>query len=156
MTNLMRVSTSPTGEQIATKTVHIDAPTAKVWEALTNPNWMKIWMSETEIQITTDWIVGHPIWIQGTLHRVKFRNQGTVLRYEREQVLAYSHLSSLSRLPDEPENYAVFTFVLTPADNQTDLTLTLSNFATEAISKHLVFYWNVTLELLKKFIEQQA
>ena len=37
--------------------------------------------------------------------------------------------------------------------NITELTLTLSNFTTETIYKHLNFYWNTTLEVLKNFIE---
>lgn len=31
--------------------------------------------------------------------------------------------------------------------------LSLSNFPTESIYKHLAFYWDITLELLKKLIE---
>ncbi len=65
---------------------------------------------------------------------------GTVLTFEPERVLKYSHLSSLSRLQDEPENYTILEFRLSPMDNQTTLILTLSGFATEAIYKHLVYY----------------
>jgi uncharacterized protein YndB with AHSA1/START domain len=150
----MNIYTSPDGDQIATKTIKIDAPTSKVWDALTNPALMKKWMSETEINIITDWKVGTPIVMHGTLNRIKFQNNGTVLQFEREKVLQYSHLSSLSRLPDEPRNYALIEFRLEPIENQTNLTLTLRNFQTEAIYKHLVFYWNVTLEILKRMIEE--
>jgi|SRR5215216_5562869 len=156
MTKQMNFYTSPTGDQIANKTITIDAPTFKVWEALTNPEVMKKWMSETEINIITDWKVGNPIVIHGNLHRIKFENKGTVLRFERERVLQYSHLSSLSRLPDEPGNYSIIEFIVEPIENQTNLTLTLSNFSTEAIYKHLVFYWNVTLEILKRMIDEQG
>jgi uncharacterized protein YndB with AHSA1/START domain len=141
---------------MANKTIRIDAPTSKVWEALTNPEAMKKWMSETEINIITDWKVGNPIVMNGNLHRINFENKGTVLQFEREKILKYSHLSSLSRLPDEPRNYSIIEFSLTPIENGTDLTVTLSNFPTEAIDKHLVFYWNVTLEILKRMIEGQG
>lgn len=53
-----------------------------------------------------------------------------------------------------PESYSVFTFDLTPVAQQTSLTLTLHNFPTEAIYKHLAFYWNVASEGLRKLIEQ--
>jgi len=156
--NVMTIHTSPQGEQIANKTIEIDAPTSKVWDALTNPELMKKWMAdtETEINIATDWTVGNPMIISGKLHRIKFKNIGTVLQFEREKILTYSHLSSLSRLPDEPKSYSVMEFRLVPVENRTNLELTLSNFPTESILKHLVFYWNVTLELLKKMIEEQA
>jgi uncharacterized protein YndB with AHSA1/START domain len=156
--DLMSVYTSPKGEQIASKTIEINAPTSKVWDALTAPELMKKWMvdTETEINIATDWIVGNPINMYGKLHRMKFTNMGTVLQFEREQVLEYSHLSSLSRLPDQPSHYSIIKFRLTPVEARTNLELTLSNFPTESILKHLVFYWNVTLELLRKTIEEQA
>lgn len=157
MPNLINVQTSSTGEQVANKTIEIDAPTLKVWDALTQPELMKQWMadSDTELNIVTDWMVGNPIVMYGKLHRIKFRNTGIVLQFERGKVLEYSHLSSISRLPDKLDSYSIIEFRLTPVDDRTSLTVTLRNFPTEAILKHLVFYWNVTLEILKRKIEEQ-
>jgi hypothetical protein len=45
---------------------------------------------------------------------VKFENKGIILKYLKERILSYSHLSSVSRLPDNIENYTVIEFVLTP------------------------------------------
>jgi uncharacterized protein YndB with AHSA1/START domain len=156
MPNLINIHTSSTGEQVASKVIEIDAPTFKVWEALTKPELMKNWMvdSETEINILTDWTVGSPIIMRGKMHRIKFENKGKVLQFEPEKILRYSHLSSLSRLPDETNSYSIIEFRLTPIDDGTNLALTLSNFPTEAILKHLAFYWNVTLEILKRKIEE--
>lgn len=154
MTKQTDNDTSPTGEKTVTKTVNINAAASKVWETLTNPELMKKWMFETEIHITTNWKVGTPIVIRGNLNRKNFENNGTVLQFEPEKILRYSHLSSLSRLPDQPENYSVLEFRLASIENQTTLTLTLSNFPTESIYKHLAFYWNVTLEVLKRMIEE--
>jgi len=157
MPNLINIHASTTGEQLASKTIVIDAPPFKVWDAVTNPELMKKWMadSETELNISTDWIVGRPIIMYGKLHRMKFENKGRVLQFEPGKILQYSHLSSLSRLPDQVKNYSIIEFRLAPIENRTSFTLTLSNFPTEAILKHLVFYWNVTLEILKKMIEEQ-
>ena len=152
----MEVHLSPSNGKLATKTIHINAPTSKVWDALTNPDLMKKWMSENEIEIITDWQVGRPMVIRGNLHGIKFENNGTVLQFEPENILRYNHLSSLSRLSDKTENYSVIEFKLTPLAEQTELTLTLSIFPTETIYKHLAFYWNVTLEILKRLIEEQA
>jgi uncharacterized protein YndB with AHSA1/START domain len=142
-------------DKIVSKTVQIDAPISRVWDSLTNPEIMKKWMSETEIEILTDWKVGSPFTIRGRLHGIKFENMGKVLQFEPEKLLQYSHLSSLSRLPDKLENYAILEFRVAPMDNRTAVTLTASHFATESIYKHMAFYWNVTLEILKRMIEKQ-
>jgi uncharacterized protein YndB with AHSA1/START domain len=150
----MDINTLPTSPKIMNKTVQINATTSKVWQMLTTPELMKKWMmSDIDIEIITDWKVGSPIEIRGTMNGKDFENKGTVLQFKPERALQYSHLSSLSRLPDRPENYAVVAFRLNPPGDQTTLTLTLSNFATESIYKHVAFYWNVTLEVLKQMIE---
>src|SRR4030095_12807143 len=100
--------------KIVSKTILINAPTLKVWETLTNPELMKKWISETEINIITDWKVGNPIIMRGSLHRINFENKGIVLQFEPEKILQYNHLSSLSRLPDKPENYSIIEFRLAP------------------------------------------
>ena len=156
MTKQTDTYSSSTNGNIVRKTVHINAPTSVVWEALTNPEIMKKWMSETEINILTNWRVGTPFVIRGSLHRVMFENKGTVLQFELEKLLQYSHLSSLSRLPDTPENYSIIEFRLAPINNQTELAFTASNFPTEIIYKHFAFYWNVTLEILKRMMEEEG
>ena len=134
----------------------INAKPAKVWEALTSPQQMAKWMAESEIEIITSWQIGSPIIIRGDLHGIPFENTGRVRQFEPEKLLSYSHLSSLSNLPDETDSYSVIEFSLQPNGNQTVLTLTLSNFPTEEIYRHLAFYWSVTLEMLKGFIEWYA
>ena len=147
---------SSTGDKILTKTIKINAPISMVWDALTNPDLMKKWMSESEIEIITDWQVGNPFLIRGKLHGIKFENTGRVLQFEPGKLLEYSHLSSLSRLPDKPENYSVIAFSIAPSEDQTTLTLTASNFPTETIYKHVAFYWNVTPEILKRMLESEG
>jgi uncharacterized protein YndB with AHSA1/START domain len=144
-----------TDGKIVRKTIRINAPISKVWDALTNPEMMKKWMSETEINIFTDWKVGNPFVIRGRLHGINFENRGTVLQFEPEKILQYNHLSSLSRLPDQLENYSILEFRLAPINEETSLTFTASNFPTESIYKHFAFYWNVTLEILKRMIEAE-
>src|SRR5687767_10207996 len=94
------IDPSSISDKIFHKTIHINAPISKVWETLTTPELMKKWMFEKEIEILTDWTVGSPILIRGHLERMKFENKGRFLQFEPEKILRYSHLSSLSRLPD--------------------------------------------------------
>jgi len=76
------------------------------------------------------------------------------LQYEPEKLLHYTHLSSLSQLPATPENFCQLGFCLTPTAQTTTLTLTIINFPTISIFKHLALYWRVALAGLKKQIEQ--
>lgn len=135
-------------------TVLINASPAQVWSTLTIPDIMTTWMGspEMEIKVITDWKVNSPILIQG-FHHVKFENKGLVLQNDKESKLSYSHLSNISRLPDIPENYAILEFVLTPVEDKTQLTLTITNFPTEVIRKHLEFYWRTTIIGIKKAAE---
>ena len=137
--------------------VEIAAPPRDVWRALTTPAVMAQWMAEPEmrLEIDADWTMGSRIETRG-VHHVAFRNSGTVLRFEPERVLAYTHLSSLSRLPDTPENHAEIQFALTPAGDGTSVTLTLSRCPTKSIARHLDFYWRGTLGVLKQFVEQDS
>jgi uncharacterized protein YndB with AHSA1/START domain len=136
------------------KQVIIDAPRSVVWAALTDPASIRQWMGGAElgIEFSTDWTVGGPLLITG-FHHVAFQNRGMILRFEPEQTLCYTHLDSLSRLPDEPQSYSTLCFTLATVP-QTALTLTIDNFPTEAIYKHLNFYWGTTLEVLKRFVER--
>ena len=140
------------------KVVIINASTSQVWRFLTTPELMKKWMisDDIEINISTDWKVGSPMMIRGNMSGKKFENNGTVLRFETEKILEYSHLSSTSRLPNQPESYSIIEFRLQPREDLTTLTLTVSNFPTESIYKHLAFYWNVTIEVLKRTIENKG
>jgi uncharacterized protein YndB with AHSA1/START domain len=147
--------------QLAThQTIHqsirLNAPSNAVWEALTQPELMKNWMSDSEIEIITTWEVGSPIIInaQEVSYKTAFKNTGAVLQFLKEQVLEYSHLSSLSGLADQPENYTLIRFTLQRQEDHTLLELNLSNFPTESHYKHIDFYWAVTLEVLKRFVEE--
>lgn len=149
----MKIDNNLPYDQTITRSVTIHAPALKVWDALTRSELMKQWMSETEIEIITDWQVGSPILVQGPWYKTGFKTYGTILHFDPAHRVAYTHLSSLSRLPDKPENYTTLDFHLTETGGHTVLDLTLSNFPTYTINKHLAFYWNVAVVLIKKFVE---
>lgn len=154
----MESETLPTDSKKFNKAVTINASTSQVWHFLTTPELMKKWMisDDIEINISTDWKVGSPMVIRGNMSGKNFENNGTVLQFEPEKTLEYSHLSSTSRLPNQPESYSIIEFRLQPMEDLTILRLTVSNFPTESIYKHLTFYWNVTLEVLKRMIENKG
>ena len=54
----------------------VNAPTSQVWHTLTTPELMKKWMMpDLEINIITDWKVGSPIVIRGTVNEKEFENR---------------------------------------------------------------------------------
>lgn len=137
------------------RTVSINATPSEVWKHLTYPDLMRKWMGKPEmnIEVTTDWIVGNPILIRG-FNQVNLENKGTVLQFDPQNVIQYTHLSSISRLPDSKENYSLITFVVTPVEKRTLLEIQVENFPTESIYRHLDFYWHGTAAVLKNLIEQ--
>ena len=140
-------------DHIFEKKIVINSPTSEVWRALTEPAVMNRWMSETELEIVTDWRVGGPIMISGALYKKLFENRGIVSVFDVERELEYSHLSSLSRLEDRVENYCVINFCLEADGAQTLLLLTIRNFPMETIYKHMAFYWGVAVELMRREVE---
>jgi uncharacterized protein YndB with AHSA1/START domain len=140
------------------KKITIDAPASVVWQYLTTPELIKLWMldPDMEMNISTNWQVGSPIQMKGKLHTIPFENNGTILTYEKDKVLEYTHLSSLSQLSDNPENFCTLKFILTPTRKATTLTLIITNFPTYSIFTHMDFYWRATMEVLKKQVEQNA
>jgi uncharacterized protein YndB with AHSA1/START domain len=134
--------------------IMIRSSPSTIWAVLTQPGHMKHWMGEPEMNLTvlTDWIVGEPISIKG-FHHIPFENNGSVLVFEPHTFLSYSSLSSISCLPNQLENHSVISFVLQPLNDQTELTVSVSNFPSETIFKHLDFYWRTVRFLIKGYAE---
>lgn len=144
-------------QDLITRTVLINAQPSVVWQFLTTPDLMEKWMADAnmEIKVITCWTVGNPIIIKGTIHGREFENKGTILKYEQESVLAYSHLSSISLLPASIENFCTIEFSIVSVKNGTTLTLIIKNFPTDSIYHHMNFYWSNTINILKEKIEEE-
>ncbi|WP_426701378.1 SRPBCC family protein [Rhodanobacter sp. Col0626] len=134
----------------------INAPVECVWDSLTDIEQMKAWMGDPDmaLKIDADWVIGSPMVVKG-VHYAPFKNTGTVLAFEPTTCLAYTHLSSLSRLPDQPSSYTTLEFRMALVDDATSLKLRASGFPTASIFKHLEFYWGGTLEILKRHVERR-
>src|SRR5437016_3450673 len=111
-------------DKTVNRTITINAPVSEVWQALTNPDLAREWLSpERTTNVTSDWQLGSQIIYAGTWHRRRYADKGTILQLDPERTLQYSYWSQFSRLPDSPENYSVIGFQLTPNENGTTLTL---------------------------------
>jgi uncharacterized protein YndB with AHSA1/START domain len=146
-----------THPQIVNRTIHINAPPSAVWEALTNPDTWSQWSSPHQTStVTSDYQLGSPITFTGTWDRRKYLDKGVILALDPEKHFSYNMWSKLSRLPDEPENYTLVDFTLTPTPSGTTLTLTHSNFQNYAIYGHANFYWATALHRIKTLLEKTS
>ncbi len=137
----------------AVKTVTIDAPRAKVWDALTNPAKVKKYMHGTNL--STDWKVGSPIAWKGEWKGKSYADKGTVLAFEPPRLLKNTHWSPMGGTPDEPENYHTVTYELAEDGGKTTLTLTQDNNATQdEADKMAQDNWRPMLLGLKETVEQ--
>lgn len=134
--------------------ISVRAGADNVWQAISSADKIKQWMLDEELEIEAGTVPGEHFIVKGNLHWVPFENRGSILHADPGRRFSYSHLSSLSGLADLPENYTIIEFRITPHKEFTMLQLRLSNFPTESIYKHVVFYWNATLGILKNFIEK--
>jgi uncharacterized protein YndB with AHSA1/START domain len=129
----------------------INAPTSKVWDALTKPHLIKQYLFGTEV--TTDWQVGSPITYKGIWDGKAYEDKGKVLQIEIEELLVSTFWSSLSGLPDIPENYKTVRYELTTEGNGTRLTIIQDNNDSQEEANHSEQNWTMVLDGMKKLLE---
>lgn len=135
---------------ISTTTI-INAPIAKVWDALTNPEQIAKYLYGTKTK--SDWKVDSPIVFTGEWEGTTYVDKGVIKSFDTEQKLQYTYLSSFTGLEDKPENYSMVTFDLSSEGDKTNLTVTQSNFKDETHRDHSKTNWEHVLGELKKLLE---
>jgi uncharacterized protein YndB with AHSA1/START domain len=88
---------------LAKVVININASVSQVWDALTKPDLIQQYLFGTDV--TTDWKVGSPITYKGIWEGKAYEDKGKVLQIETGKLLVSTFWSSLSGLPDIPENY---------------------------------------------------
>ena len=136
---------------VAKAAITINAPASRVWDALTKPDLIKLYLFGT--QVTTDWRVGSPITYQGMWEGKAYKDKGQVLQVEPGKLLVSTFWSSLSGLPDVPENYKTVRYELSAEGGGTRLTITQDNNATQEEADHSAQNWKIVLEGMKKLLE---
>lgn len=134
--------------------VVLERPASVVWQHLVSLPSMREWLggADYSVEVDTTWVPGSAIVVRG-VHHVPFENRGLVLAFVPCKELSFTHMSSLSRLPDQPSSYTRLRFVLDTQGNQTTLEFEASGFPTAAIYRHLRFYWSGTLAAFKRYVE---
>src|SRR5215210_6457204 len=107
-----------TSDAALTTSVTINAPSSKVWDALTQDEKRKQWFFGVDTE--TDWKEGSPLVHTGEYQGKPYRDKGEILEIEPGRLLVHTHWSDTSGVPDKPENYQTVTFMLTETDGQTN------------------------------------
>jgi uncharacterized protein YndB with AHSA1/START domain len=146
-------------ELIVKNTIRIDAPAVKVWDTLTNPDQTKKYMFGCEA--VSDWKPGSPLLWRGH-HQGEdiIFVKGNIVEIEPEKFLAYTTLDPNSGMEDIPENYLTVTYLLSPQDTQTVLTVTQGDYAKVADGEKRFREasgngegWNPLLEKIRELAE---
>ena len=107
--------------QTTTSQVTINAPANRIWDALTNPEFVKQWQYGSDL--TTDWKIGSPIKFHSVWEGQVYEQWGKVLAVEPNKLIRYSLFAPRPDLEDKPENYFTMTYSLEEADGKTTLTI---------------------------------
>ena len=141
-------------DYIAKRSIVVNAPAARVWQALTRPELVKQYFFGTEM--TADWRVGGAITYRGQWEGKSYVDKGAVKVFEPERLLVTTYFSSLSGSEDKPENYNTVTYRLAESEGRTTLTIIQDNNPTREAADHSAANWAVVLEALKILVEKPA
>ena len=136
---------------VAKATIAINTPASRVWDALTKPDLIRQYLFGTKV--TTDWRAGSPITYEGTWEGKAYKDKGQVLQVEPGKLLVSTFWSSLSGLPDIPENYQTVRYELAAEGGGTKLTIIQNNNATQQDASHSEQNWKMVLDGIKKLLE---
>jgi uncharacterized protein YndB with AHSA1/START domain len=138
----------------AKASIIINAPTAKTWDALVNPDAIKQYMFGTEV--ISNWSAGSIIRWKGEWKGKSYEDKGVILKMIPLKVLQYSHFSPLSGQPDVPDNYHIVTLELTDEKDGVKLMLTQNNNAIEEEKDHSEKNCQEVLKSLKAIVEKKS
>lgn len=141
------------GQELAlSKSIRINASLAKVCEALTNPDLIKIYFFGTEC--ISDWKKGSPLLFRGIWEGNSYEDKGTILDIQKEKFIMYNYWSSFSGTEDIPENYAVIRYELSSDHEATKLTVIQEGFKTQDALDHSEKNWGYVMNSLKELVEK--
>ncbi len=129
----------------------LNAPSSRVWKALTVPEEIKQYLFGTTTKTT--WEKGSPITWSGEYEGKAYEDKGTVIDIIPNKVLHTTHYSPLSGKPDTPENYANVVYELREDGAQTQFTLTQDHIENEEQRKHMQQNWTMVLDGLQNLVE---
>jgi len=113
---------------IVKNSISINAPAAKVWDALVNPEQTKKYMFGCEA--ISDWKPGSSLlWKAVYEGKEMVFVKGIIKEIQPGRFLAYTTIDPNSGIADIPENYLTVTYELATENGQTVLTATQGDYS---------------------------
>ena len=133
--------------------VTINAPRAKVWAALVNPETIMQYMPVTSV--VSEWEEGSPIVWTSEFQGKRFEVKGTVLRFEPERLLEYDHSLPIVRTSGvaHSREHRRVTIELGAFDAQTHVAVTEQGNKNKREFEHSEGSWRMVLYGLKALLE---
>ncbi|MFT4678956.1 MAG: hypothetical protein ACI9RU_001845 [Litorivivens sp.] len=137
----------------ASQSIQIKSTPAQVWDALTNPDKIRVYLFGTQAE--TDWEIGSSIGFEGEYNGQKYKDKGNVLENNENELLKYNYWSSFSGLEDKIENYFLVTYrIETESEGDVKFTWEQEGFATEDAQKHTQDGLLALLAQIKRLVEK--
>jgi uncharacterized protein YndB with AHSA1/START domain len=138
-------------ELIVRKSILINVPASKVWDAITNPALTKQYMYNSEV--ISDWKAGSSI-IWKDAESGKVHVKGIIEKIKIGSYLRTKDLSVDAGLTDAEENYSRVVYELKNENGNTLLSVKENNFnGDEKRYKDAEKFWDTVLNNLKKLLE---
>lgn len=138
----------------ATANSEIKALPDSVWDALVNPEKIKLYLFGTNT--SSQWTLGSDIVFEGEYQGQQYRDKGKITAIKRNEMLQYTYWTGFSGLEDKEENYSLVKFELQKKGDTTLLQLTQEGFPNEQAAEHSSVAWKQILDAIKKMVETTA
>jgi uncharacterized protein YndB with AHSA1/START domain len=132
-------------------TIKLNASIDIVWEALTNPQKVKLWQFGSDL-ITT-WELGSNIEFVTEWEGQIFKQWGKVVEIKRNELIKYSLFAPRPDLEDKPENYFIMNYILKSEGGQTTLEIIQEDNRPNAVQEQPQGEENPVLQSLKSIVE---
>lgn len=138
---------------IASSSILINSTSQRIWDVLTNPKEIKIYLFGTKV--TSDWKKGSPISFEGNYDGHIYHDKGIIIDNQPMQLIKYSYWSSFSGLEDKAENYAIVSYKLEEKKNNVyRFTWRQQGFTSEKCKCHTEQELITMLKKIKKIAEE--
>jgi len=131
--------------------IDIDSKIELVWDALVNPEKIKIYLFGTET--ISDWKPESEIIFQGEYQGQKYKDKGIIKELKANEIFSYTYWSGFSGMEDIAENYSLITFKMKIVNNKIILDVVQTGFADEKAYQHSSGAWNNILKQIKEICE---
>lgn len=136
---------------IATASIEIKASPDWVWDALVNPEKIKVYLFGTNT--SSQWTLGSDIIFEGEYQGQQYRDKGKITAIEKNKIVQYTYWTGFSGLEDKEENYSLVRFELQAVGDGTLLQLTQEGFPNEQAAGHSANAWKQIVEAIKNLVE---